>query len=146
MDSYGSDMFRSRKLLTQSLLFIPFQNNKLLNWIDSHHMNLVTDYFCHTNDVDVNVYKPSQLLYSYIHWTFAASFTSVFLSFLFIYSAFNIVFGGLLMIAGDAEPNCIMMAGEPFGTTPHTRFSDAFALSWTTFTTVVSWCQIYVCS
>jgi len=22
------------------------------------------------------------------------------------------------MIAGDAEPNCIMMAGEPFGTTP----------------------------
>ena len=45
------------------------------------------------------------------------------------------------MIAGDAEPNCIMMAGEPFGTTPHTKFSDAFALSWTTFTTVASWCQ-----
>lgn len=40
------------------------------------------------------------------------------------------------MIAGDAEPNCIMMAGEPFGTTPHTKFSDAFALSWTTFSTV----------
>jgi hypothetical protein len=49
------------------------------------------------------------------------------------------------MIAGDAEPNCIMMAGEPFGTTPHTRFSDAFALSWTTFATVVSWFRIYVC-
>jgi hypothetical protein len=42
------------------------------------------------------------------------------------------------MIAGDAEPNCIMMAGEPYGTTPDTKFSDAFALSWTTFSTVVS--------
>ena len=96
------------------------------------------DYFCHSNEVDVNVYKPSQLLYRYIHWTFAASFTSVFLSFLFIFSVFNLIFGGLLMLAGGAEPYCIMMAGEPFGTTPHTKFSDAFALSWTTFTTVVS--------
>jgi hypothetical protein len=96
------------------------------------------DYFCHSNEVDANVYKPSQFLYRYIHWTFAASFTSVFLSFLFIYFSFTLTFGGLLMIAGDAEPNCIMMAGEPFGTTPHTKFSDAFALSWTTFSTVVS--------
>lgn len=98
--------------------------------------------FCDSSDnVDINVYKPSQFLYSYIHWTFGASFFSVFVSFLFIYTVFNLVFGGLLMIAGDAEPNCIMMAGEPFGTTPHTKFSDAFALSWTTFTTVASWCQ-----
>jgi hypothetical protein len=104
-------------------------------------MNFVV-YFCGSSDnVDVNVYKPSQFLYRYIHWTFAASFFSVFLSFLLIYTAFNLVFGGLLMIAGDAEPNCIMMAGEPYGTTPHTKFSDAFALSWTTFTTVASWCQ-----
>ena len=104
-------------------------------------MNFV-GYFCDSSDnVDINVYKPSQFLYRYIHWTFAASFTSVFLSFLFIYFSFALIFGGLLMIAGDAEPNCIMMAGEPFGTTPHTKFSDAFALSWTTFTTVASWCQ-----
>ncbi|KAL3807295.1 hypothetical protein ACHAXA_002802, partial [Cyclostephanos tholiformis] len=109
--------------------------NKLLNWIESHHMNFA-DYFCHTNDVDVNVYRPSQVLFRYIHWTFAASFTSVFLSFLIIFFSFCLLFGGLLMIAGDAEPNCIMMAGEPFGATPHTRFSDAFALSWTTFATV----------
>ena len=104
-------------------------------------MNFV-GYFCDSSDnVDINVYKPSQFLYRYIHWTFAASFPSVFLSFLFIYFSFALIFGGLLMIAGDAEPNCIMMAGEPFGTTPHTKFSDAFALSWTTFTTVASWCQ-----
>ncbi|KAL3775946.1 hypothetical protein ACHAW5_000895 [Stephanodiscus triporus] len=109
--------------------------NKLLNWCDSHHMNFA-DYFCHSNEVDVNVYKPSHFLYRYISWTFAASFTSVFLSFLFIFSVFNLIFGCLLMLAGDAEPYCIMMAGEPFGTTPHTKFSDAFALSWTTFATV----------
>ena len=90
------------------------------------------------HNVDSNVYKPGKHLYGYIHWTFTASFTSVFLSFLLIFSAFNVAFGGLLMLAGNREPNCIMMAGEPFGTTPNTKFSDAFALSWTTFTTVVS--------
>ena len=117
------------------------QNNNFLNWIDKHHMNCI--FFCcgvddpTKHNVDSNVYKPGKHLYGYIHWTFTASFTSVFLSFLLIFSAFNITFGGLLMLAGNAEPNCIMMAGEPFGSTPQTKFSDAFALSWTTFTTVV---------
>ena len=117
------------------------QNNNFLNWIDKHHMNCVV--FCcggvpTKHNVDSNVYKPGKHLYGYIHWTFTASFMSVFLSFLLIFSAFNVAFGGLLMLAGNREPNCIMMAGEPFGTTPNTKFSDAFALSWTTFTTVVS--------
>lgn len=39
-------------------------------------------------------------------------------------------------MAGEAEPNCIVATGESFGANPHTKFSDAFALSWTTFTTV----------
>jgi hypothetical protein len=117
------------------------QNINFLNWIDKHHMNCIV-FCCGVDDptkhnVDSNVYKPGKHLYGYIHWTFTASFTSVFLSFLLIFSAFNITFGGLLMLAGNAEPNCIMMAGEPFGSTPQTKFSDAFALSWTTFTTVV---------
>ena len=40
------------------------------------------------------------------------------------------------MWAGGAQPNCIVASSAPFGSTPHTKFSDAFALSWTTFTTV----------
>eukprot|EP00579_Thalassiosira_antarctica_P008051 CAMPEP_0201888576 /NCGR_PEP_ID=MMETSP0902-20130614/27981_1 /ASSEMBLY_ACC=CAM_ASM_000551 /TAXON_ID=420261 /ORGANISM="Thalassiosira antarctica, Strain CCMP982" /LENGTH=666 /DNA_ID=CAMNT_0048418869 /DNA_START=169 /DNA_END=2169 /DNA_ORIENTATION=+ len=109
--------------------------NNLLNWFDNHHMNIV-DCFCHHNEVDNDVYRPSTFLYRYIDWTFTAGFTSVFVSFLFIYFVICIVFGGLLLVAGNAEPNCIVASGAPFGDTPHTAWSDAFALSWTTFTTV----------
>ncbi|KAL7533966.1 hypothetical protein ACHAXR_005553 [Thalassiosira sp. AJA248-18] len=112
------------------------QKSKFLNWIDKHHMNFV-EYFCHSNEVDNNVYRPSTLLYRYIDWTFTASFTGVFMTFMFIYCVLCLVFGGLLLVAGNAEPNCIVASGAPFGAdTPHTKFSDAFALSWTTFTTV----------
>lgn len=48
-------------------------------------------------------------------------------------------FAWLLMLAGNAQPACIVAAGSSFGvndTEDVTRFSDAFALSWTTFTTV----------
>mmetsp|Transcript_15361 Transcript_15361/g.36825 ORF Transcript_15361/g.36825 Transcript_15361/m.36825 type:complete len:697 (+) Transcript_15361:176-2266(+) len=109
--------------------------SNLLNWFDRHHMNFV-DYFCHASEVDNNVYRPSTLLYRYIDWTFTASFTGVFFSFLFIYMSLMLVFAGLLLIAGSAEPTCIVAGGAPFGEIPHTKFSDAFALSWTTFTTV----------
>jgi hypothetical protein len=40
-------------------------------------------------------------------------------------------------VAGSHEPYCITASGEHFGANPHTKFSDAYALSWTTFTTVV---------
>lgn len=109
--------------------------SSILNWFDKHHMNFI-DYFCHANDVDNAAYRPSTFLYRYIDWTFTASFTGVFFTFLFIYCALCLIFGGLLLVAGNAEPNCIVASGEPFGATPNTKFSDAFALSWTTFTTV----------
>eukprot|EP00985_Skeletonema_marinoi_P007295 scaffold3200_cov106-Skeletonema_marinoi.AAC.4 len=50
-----------------------------------------------------------------------------------------VLFAWFLMLAGNAQPACIVAAGSPFGesdTEDATRFSDAFALSWTTFTTV----------
>jgi len=111
--------------------------NNLLNWFDKHHMNFV-EYFCHANEVENNVYRPSTSLYRYIDWTFTATFTSVFISFLMIYLVLCVLFGALLLWAGNAEPNCIVASGEPFGKSdnPKTAWSDAFALSWTTFTTV----------
>lgn len=111
------------------------QRSNLLNWFDKHHMNFI-DYFCHVNEVDNNVYRPSTLLYRYIDWTFSASFTSVFVTFLFAYIVLCLIFGGLLQVAGEHQPNCIVASGEPFDHDGHTAFSDAFALSWTTFTTV----------
>eukprot|EP00984_Skeletonema_dohrnii_P005747 scaffold2034_cov113-Skeletonema_dohrnii-CCMP3373.AAC.8 len=53
--------------------------------------------------------------------------------------AVMVLFAWFLMLAGNAQPACIVAAGSPFGesdTEDATRFSDAFALSWTTFTTV----------
>lgn len=109
--------------------------SSLLNWCDKHHMNFI-NYFWHHQEVDSNVYRPSTSLYRYIDWTFTASFTAVFMTFVVSYFSFCLAFGGLLMVAGMAEPNCIVTSGAPFGLIHSTKFSDAFALSWTTFTTV----------
>jgi hypothetical protein len=95
------------------------------------------EFCCHNIQVSSNVYRPSTFLYRYILWTFQASYTSVTLTFLLIYVIVNLVFGGLLYVAGTAEPYCITASGEYFGAHPQTKFSDAFALSWMTFTTVV---------
>ena len=108
------------------------QKNRFLNWLDNHHLNLIG----HENDTDNNVYNPGTYLYRYIDWTFYAGFTSVFMTFLLIYFIFCVFFGLVLLLAGNAEPECIVASGDNFGANPNSRFSDAFALSWTTFTTV----------
>ena len=108
------------------------QKSRFLNWIDNHHLNLIG----HENDTDNNVYNPGKILYRYIDWTFYAGFTSVFVTFLLIYFIFCVFFGLVLLLAGNAEPECIVASGDNFGANPNSRFSDAFALSWTTFTTV----------
>jgi len=47
------------------------------------------------------------------------------------------------MWAGEAEPGCIVVSGEKFGYNPDTILADGFALSWTTFTTVV---RVRICA
>jgi len=106
--------------------------NRFLNWLDNHHLNLIR----HETDTDNNVYNPGTYLYRYIDWTFYAGFMSVFMTFLLIYFIFCVFFGLVLLLAGNAEPECIVASSENFGANPDSRFSDAFALSWTTFTTV----------
>ena len=73
---------------TCSLTFSSFlhstQRNDFLNWLDTHHMNLI-EYFFHAKEVDNNIYRPSTFLYRYIDWTFRAGFTSVFITFSFYY-------------------------------------------------------------
>eukprot|EP00804_Cyclotella_cryptica_P010372 CCRYP_012260-RA/>CCRYP_012260-RA protein AED:0.11 eAED:0.11 QI:278/1/1/1/0.8/0.5/6/2287/335 len=107
-------------------------NNRILNWIDSQNLNPFPTF----HDVDTHLYRPSNLLYRYIDWTFHVGFTAVFLTFLIIYFSITIFFGVLLLAAGIAQPECITTGGAHFGTNPYTLFNDAFHLSWTTFTTV----------
>ena len=56
-----------------------------------------------------------------------------------IYFVLMLVFAVFLWLAGRQYPACIVTSGSPFGdnsSKDSTMFSDAFALSWTTFTTV----------
>mmetsp|Transcript_29439 Transcript_29439/g.62539 ORF Transcript_29439/g.62539 Transcript_29439/m.62539 type:complete len:553 (-) Transcript_29439:137-1795(-) len=87
-------------------------------------------------DVDSHLYRPSKSLAGYITWTFYASFSAVFLSFLVIFIVFSLVFAGFYALAGEFVPECIVVSGMPYGSNPESKFGDAFALSWTTFTTV----------
>jgi hypothetical protein len=48
---------------------------------------------------------------------------------------FVIVFAGFITIAGRMDKDCVQVSGNDFGSAG-APFSDAFALSWTTFTTV----------
>ncbi|KAL7512346.1 hypothetical protein ACHAXN_009417, partial [Cyclotella atomus] len=109
-------------------------NNPILNWLDSQNLNICN--FTNTHDVDAHLYRPSNYLYVYIDWTFTASFTAVFFTFLIYYFIITLTFGILLMAAGNNQPECITSGGDHFGSNPYTRFNDAYELSWTTFTTV----------
>mmetsp|Transcript_8269 Transcript_8269/g.15478 ORF Transcript_8269/g.15478 Transcript_8269/m.15478 type:complete len:546 (-) Transcript_8269:135-1772(-) len=88
------------------------------------------------NNVDTHLYRPSKPLAVYINWTFYASFTAVFFSFLVIFFVLCLLFAGFLALAGHFHPDCMVVSGDPYGTNPASKFSDAFAMSWTTFTTV----------
>ena len=88
-------------------------------------------------NVDENVYTPNTYFCRYINWTFRAGFFMVFLTFLVIFMLLTISFGGFLEIAGKRHPECIVVAGEPFGTNPNTTLADAYGLSWTTVSCLV---------
>lgn len=87
-------------------------------------------------NVDEHIYAPNTLFCHYINWTFRAGFTMVFMSFLCIFTLLTFSFGGFLELAGKAQPGCITVSGQPFGTNPESTLADAYSLSWTTFTTV----------
>lgn len=91
-----------------------------------------------TKRVEDYVYRPPSMLVWYTNWTFTHGFLTVFLSFLFAFLILVLGFAVLILIAGNATPECIRVSGENFGYNESEKFADAFALSWTTFTTVVS--------
>jgi len=83
-------------------------------------------------NVDENVYTPNTIFCRYLNWTFRSGFFMVFLTFLVFFMVLTLAFGVFLEIAGKGNPECIVVAGEPFGTNPNTTLADAYGLSWTT--------------
>eukprot|EP00523_Entomoneis_sp_CCMP467_P008674 CAMPEP_0168725594 /NCGR_PEP_ID=MMETSP0724-20121128/4235_1 /TAXON_ID=265536 /ORGANISM="Amphiprora sp., Strain CCMP467" /LENGTH=851 /DNA_ID=CAMNT_0008772385 /DNA_START=178 /DNA_END=2730 /DNA_ORIENTATION=- len=71
------------------------------------------------------------LVIEYLHWCFRSSFAAVFLSLWFAFLSWSFLFAVVLWFLGRQEPTCI--GGVDYESD---YFVDAWALSWTTFSTV----------
>ncbi|OEU06882.1 hypothetical protein FRACYDRAFT_213539 [Fragilariopsis cylindrus CCMP1102] len=76
------------------------------------------------------------LLNKYLFWTFRSRFLTVFFSAVFAFYSITLLFAIFIYWLGINHSKCIHVNGEDFGADTDAPFTDAFALSWTTFTTV----------
>jgi hypothetical protein len=70
-----------------------------------------------------------------LHWMFRVNFFFLFALSCVVFFAFTVVFAGFIFLAGQLDPQCVRVSGEPFQVSS-AGFADAFTLSWTTFSTV----------
>jgi hypothetical protein len=81
--------------------------------------------------------SPNQWVIRYLHWAFRNGFFVVLLSGMLVFFTLTIGFALIILALGLQKPNCVHVNGVDFDTTG-AHFMDAYALSWTTFSTVVS--------
>ena len=79
--------------------------------------------------------SPNQRLAMYLHWMFRVNFGFLFVIMCAMFFALVIFFAALITIAGQLDEECVRIGGNEFDL-QDTAFADAFALSWTTFSTV----------
>ena len=84
----------------------------------------------------------NQALAQYLHWMFRVNFVFLFALSCLVFFALTLIFAGFIMAAGRIDAKCVQIGGEPIGVSS-AAFADAFALSWTTFSTVV--CSFSTC-
>ena len=88
---------------------------------------------------------PNRVINQFFHWTFRTSFAMLLVAFIVMFFLATAVFAGLILWAAAERPQCIassafssitarMLVGE--ASTYGERMADAYALSWTTFSTV----------
>lgn len=78
--------------------------------------------------------NPEKLVTSYLFWAFRSSFIAVLISAALWFGLITFAFASVLFGLASYAPNCLYIAGKDFDG----QFMDAYALSWTTFATVVS--------
>jgi hypothetical protein len=78
---------------------------------------------------------PNLLVIRYLNWAFRSSFFSVFLSAALAFFSLTLLFATFMHISGVRSPECIHVNGVDYLQNT-TNFMDAYALSWTTFSTV----------
>lgn len=71
----------------------------------------------------------------YLHWMFRVNFFFLFVVMCVAFFALVIVFAGFITIAGTLDEQCVRVGSEDFAYWG-APFADAFALSWTTISTV----------
>lgn len=81
--------------------------------------------------------RPDVWVTKYLEWTFRSSFALVLCSTALGFFSLTLIFAGLILWGGRRRPECIWINGEDFGKSAN-QFGDAYMLSWTTFSTVVS--------
>lgn len=79
--------------------------------------------------------NPNQRLAMYLHWMFRVNFVFLFLFMCIMFFGLVIFFAGLITIAGRMDEQCVRVEDGSFAA-EGAAFADAFALSWTTFSTV----------
>lgn len=77
----------------------------------------------------------NQRLAQYLHWMFRVNFAFLFALSCLVFFALTLIFAGFIMAAGRIDAKCVQIGGAPIGMNS-AAFVDAFALSWTTFSTV----------
>jgi hypothetical protein len=86
--------------------------------------------------------NPNQFLITYLFWAFRSSFMAVLLSAAVWFFSLTILFAIFIFLLGVYKPSCIHVNGEDFASFGAARFMDAYALSWTTFSTVVRFYEV----
>eukprot|EP00977_Amphora_coffeiformis_P024673 scaffold16630_cov177-Amphora_coffeaeformis.AAC.6 len=79
--------------------------------------------------------NPNQRLAMYLHWMFRVNFGFLFAIMCAMFFALVIGFAGFITLAGQLDHECVRIGGQVFDA-EGAAFADAFALSWTTFSTV----------
>ena len=78
----------------------------------------------------------AQLLNAYVQWSFKTSLPQLLLSLTVLFYIFTLSWAVVLYVFGKYRPSCIYVGSDNFDT-GGSYFSDAYQLSWTTFSTVV---------
>ena len=117
---------------------------------DANDGGISTDGKCHRCLVSVGAFLTELAIYlmskckqnysvglvnKFLYWTFRKNFFVVLLSAACSFYLFTLAFAVCIYLIGKSNHNCIHVNGVNFGETK-TPFVDAFALSWTTFSTV----------
>lgn len=90
--------------------------------------------------------SPNRWVTTYLNWTFRASFFKVIFSAAIGFYTLTLTFALLIFWSGTNHPDCVHVNGQNFGDSGRgDRFGDAYALSWTTFSTVVCCFGVVCC-